>query len=42
MKRVMRVERHVIFVGVEPEGKRSLGRRRYKWEYNIKMNLLEV
>jgi hypothetical protein len=24
------------------EGKRPLGRPRYRWEYNIKMNLQEV
>ena len=26
----------------EPEGKRSLGRPRRRWEYNIKMDLQEV
>jgi hypothetical protein len=29
------------FVG-KPEGKRSLGRRRYRWEDNIKMSLRET
>jgi hypothetical protein len=27
-----------ILVG-KPEGRRSLGRHRHKWEYNIKMDL---
>ena len=26
----------------EPEGKRPLGRPRLRWEYNIKMDLLEM
>jgi hypothetical protein len=26
----------------KPEGKRPLGRPRYRWEYNIKMNLREI
>jgi hypothetical protein len=30
-----------ILVG-EPEGQRSLGRPRHKWEDNIKMNLREM
>ena len=30
-----------VFVG-KPEGKRPLGRPRYRWEYNIKMDLREV
>ena len=30
-----------ILVG-KPEGKRPLGRRRHRWENNIKMDLLEV
>jgi hypothetical protein len=44
--------RHVAYVGHcrvlyrvlvgKPEGKRSLGRSRHKWEYNIKMDLQEV
>jgi len=25
-----------------PEGKRSLGRPRHRWEYNIKINLREI
>jgi len=30
-----------VLVG-KPEGKRSLGRPRHRWEYNIKMDLQEV
>jgi hypothetical protein len=30
-----------VLVG-RPEGKRSVGRSRQKWEYNIKMDLQEV
>jgi hypothetical protein len=30
-----------VLVG-KPEGKRPLGRPRYRWEDNIKMNLQEV
>jgi hypothetical protein len=30
-----------VLVG-KPEGRRPLGRRRRRWEYNIKMNLREV
>jgi len=30
-----------VFVG-KPKGKRPLGRSRYRWENNIKMNLQEV
>jgi hypothetical protein len=30
-----------ILVG-KPEGKRSLGRRRRRWVYNIKMDLREI
>ena len=30
-----------VLVG-KPEGKKSLGRPRRKWEYNIKMDLQEV
>jgi hypothetical protein len=30
-----------VLVG-KPEGKRSLGRPRHRWEGNIKMDLLEV
>jgi hypothetical protein len=30
-----------VLVG-KPEGKRSLGRPRRRWEYNIKMDLQEV
>jgi hypothetical protein len=26
----------------KPEGKRPLGRHRYKWKYNIKMDLKEI
>ena len=32
---------HRVLVG-NPEGKRTLGRPRPRWEYNIKMNLQEV
>jgi len=32
---------HRVLVG-KPEGKRSLGRPRHRWEDNIKMDLLEV
>jgi hypothetical protein len=32
---------HRVLVG-KPEGKRPLGRRRRRWEDNIKMNLYEV
>ena len=32
---------HSVLVG-KPEGKRPLGRRRRRWEYNIKMDLQEV
>ena len=32
---------HRVLVG-KPEGKRSLGRRRRRWEDNIKMDLQEV
>ena len=32
---------HRVLVG-KPEGKRQLGRRRRRWEYNIKMDLQEV
>jgi hypothetical protein len=27
---------------VKPEGKRPLGRTRYNWEYNIKIDLREI
>ena len=30
-----------VLVG-KPEGKRPLGRPRYRWEYNIKMDLQKV
>jgi hypothetical protein len=30
-----------VLVG-RPEGKRLLGRPRYRWEYNIKMDLREI
>jgi len=30
-----------VLVG-KPEGKRSLGRPRHRWEYNIKKDLLKV
>jgi hypothetical protein len=30
-----------ILVG-KPEGKRPLGRRRRRWEYNIKIDLIEI
>jgi hypothetical protein len=36
-----RVDAYKIFVG-KPEGKRPLGRRRCRWEDNIKMYLQEV
>ena len=40
---LMREERGVHRVLVEkPEGKKSLGRPRRRWEYNIKMDLQEV
>ena len=32
---------HRVLVG-KPEGKRSLGRPRHRWEDNIKMDLREV
>jgi hypothetical protein len=32
---------HRVLVG-KPEGKRPLGRPRYRWEDNIKMNVQEV
>ena len=32
---------HRVLVG-KPEGKRTLGRPRRRWENNIKMDLLEV
>jgi hypothetical protein len=32
---------HRVLVG-KPEGRRPLGRRRRRWEDNIKMNLQEV
>ena len=32
---------HKVLVG-KPEGKRPLGRPRYRWEDNIKMDLQEV
>ena len=32
---------HKVLVG-KPDGKRPLGRPRYKWEDNIKMDLKEV
>jgi hypothetical protein len=32
---------HSVLV-VKPEGKRSLGRPRRRWEYNIKMDLQQV
>jgi hypothetical protein len=32
---------HMVLVG-KPEGKRSLGRPRHRWENNIKMDLQEV
>jgi hypothetical protein len=32
---------HRILVG-KPEGKRPLGRRRYRWLDNIKMDLVEI
>ena len=32
---------HKVLVG-KPEGKRPLGRPRRRWEYNIKMDLLEL
>jgi hypothetical protein len=43
MQRVWRKRRGVyrVLVG-KPEGERSLGRPRFRWEDNIKMNLQEV
>ena len=35
-------ERPIQDFGVEPEGKRPLGRPRRRWENNIKMDLQEV
>jgi hypothetical protein len=32
---------HRVLVG-KPEGKRPLGRRRRRWEYNIKLDLREI
>jgi hypothetical protein len=32
---------HKILVG-EPEGKRTLGRPRHRWENNIRMDLKEI
>ena len=32
---------HKVLVG-KPEGKRTLGRPRHRWEHNIKMDLEEV
>jgi hypothetical protein len=32
---------HRVLVG-KPEGRKQLGRRRYRWEDSIKMNLNEV
>jgi hypothetical protein len=32
---------HTVLVG-KPEGKTPLGRRKHRWEDNIKMNLQEV
>ena len=50
--RRMRWERHVarkseskgvhIILVMKPEGKKPLGRRRHRWEDNIKMDLQEV
>ena len=50
--RIMRWVEHVALVGDwrgvykvlmgKPEGKRPLGRRRRRWDYNIKMDLQEV
>ena len=34
-------EVHIVLVG-KPEGKRPLGRRRRRWEDNIKMDLRKV
>jgi hypothetical protein len=34
-------KRNVFFVG-KPEGKRPLGKRRCRWENNIKMNIREI
>jgi hypothetical protein len=33
---------HTVFEGGKPEGKRPLGRRRRRWEDNIKMCLREI
>ena len=35
-------ERRIQDFGGKPEGKRSLGRPRRSWEYNIKMDFQEV
>jgi len=37
-------ERRVVhrFLVGKPEGKRTLGRPRHRWKYNIKMDLREV
>jgi hypothetical protein len=34
--------REEVFIGFWPEGKRSLGRPRRRWEVNIKIHLLEI
>jgi hypothetical protein len=33
---------HIGFWLGTPEGKRPIGRRRRRWEYNIKMDLREI
>jgi hypothetical protein len=38
---VDRIDAHSVPMG-KLEGKRSLGRHRRRWEYNIKMNLKDV
>jgi hypothetical protein len=37
----VRIGASMVLVG-KSEGRRSLGRPRYKWKYNIKMHLREV
>jgi hypothetical protein len=37
-----RDEKLIQYVGWKPEGKRSLGRPRHRWEDNIRMDLREI
>jgi len=41
VRMVERRDMYGVLVG-KPEGKRSLGRPRSRWEYNIKMDIQEV